>query len=408
MIDTRSVIHRPESEWANELQRRALTEPAPHDGQELLAWFRTHKPFYRERVDARTAWADIPPLEKREIERLPVDDDPTIKASRTSGTTGLQVTIRNNQRERQFRRALLYRPQLFYDLPREVRQVVFIDGAWCATPATSPKVFEYGEQTYRTWFAGAGGEPAEIARLLIEIRPHLVRGISSGIVRFIEAHGAAFRELGVRYVAPGGEFLSDAWRATMQAAFNADVLDRYGSTESGAIAWQCPYCHRYHANTDEIVIEADPAGLLTTPLFIGSQPLLRYRLGDIISFDDTHADCRIRLPTITITAARRDDWIIDGAGRKVSPLSFQFEKVPQLTAWRLHQDGAGALCLYFESSHPETVSAELRRQLAAAVPGRPIATAMGIWKPGWAGKFKRISSDLRYGPADAGTESISP
>ncbi|TDJ47627.1 MAG: hypothetical protein E2O52_02735 [Gammaproteobacteria bacterium] len=395
MNGTRSVIHQSESAWANELRRRALATPVPHDHRELLALFRAHNPFYRERIDATTPWAEIPPLEKREIERLPVDDDPTIKESRTSGTTGLQVTIRNNQRERQFRRALLYRPQLFYDLPSEVRQVVFIDGAECATAGSPPKYFEYGEQTYRTWFAGAGAEPVNIARLLTEIRPHLVRGISSGIVCFIEAHGAAFRELGVRYVAPGGEFLSDAWRATMQAAFAAEVLDRYGSTESGAIAWQCPYCHRYHANTDEIVIEADPAGLLTTPLFVGSQPLLRYRLGDIISFDDTHADCRIRLPTITITAARRDDWIIDGAGNKVSPLSFQFEKVPQLAAWRLHQDGAGALCLYFESSHPDTVSAELRRQLAAAVPGRPIATVSGIWKSGWASKFKRISSDLR-------------
>jgi phenylacetate-coenzyme A ligase PaaK-like adenylate-forming protein len=394
MNGTRSVIHQPESQWAKSLQLRALAAPQPHDHGQLLDLFRAGNTFYQERINIGTTWSDITPLDKLEIEQIPVTDDPTLRASRTSGTTGIQVTIRNTLKERQFRRALLYRPQLFYDLPHEVRQVVFVDGTWCATSDMPPKYFEYGDRNYRTWFAGAGGKLAEIAQLLTDIRPQLIRGISSGIIRFIEMHGASMADLGVRYVAPGGEFLNAQWRAMMEHAFNAEVLDRYGSTESGAIAWQCPHCYRYHANVDEIILEADPDGLLATPLFIESQPLLRYRLGDMISFDDTRTDCRVRLPTIRIEAARRDDWIIDGAGNKVSPLSFQFEKIPDLAAWRLHQDSDGALCLYFDSPQPEAVAAELCRQLTAAVPGRAVSTTRGLWKLDRTGKFKRISSDL--------------
>ena len=55
----------------------------------------------------------------------------------------------------------------------------------------------------------------------------------------------------------------------MAEAFRARVLDRYGSQETGAIAWQCPHCEDYHANTDEILLEADGAGLIATPLFYG-------------------------------------------------------------------------------------------------------------------------------------------
>ena len=150
------------------------------------------------------------------------------------------MTIRNSDTEREFRRALLYRPQLFSDLPAEVTQVVFVDGDWCAAPSDPPKWFDYGGSVYRTWFCGVGADAAEVAGLLAALRPQLVRGIASGIVRFIENHGDHLRALGVQIVGPGGEFLLPEWRALMSDAFGARVLDRYGSTETGAIAWQCP------------------------------------------------------------------------------------------------------------------------------------------------------------------------
>ena len=102
----------------------------------------------------------------------------------------------------------------------------------------------------------------------------------------------------------------------------------------------------------------------------------------------------MQLPTITIDAARRDDWIIDGAGRRVSPLSFQFEQVPQLTAWRLHQQADGSLHLYFDAERPEITRPFLVQHLAEAVPDRACRLIEGIWKLDRPGKFKRISSDL--------------
>ena len=213
-------------------------------------------------------------------------------------------------------------------------------------------------------------------------------------MRFIESCGVSLKALGVRYVAPGGEYLRPQWRATMEDVFGAVVLDRYGSTESGALAWQCPRCGRYHANVDEIVIEDDADGLLATPLFISSQPLLRYRLGDRIRFDAEPSNCEIRLPTITIEEARRDDWIVDGDGRKVSPLRFRFEQVPYLTAWRLHQHADGSLRLFYDSERPEDIRPQLLRELTEAIPGRPVHFEAGVWNLSSHGKFKRVSSDF--------------
>jgi phenylacetate-CoA ligase len=397
MINSHSIIHALESNWANLLRQRALEGPDEHDLDSLLDRFRRHSEFYRDRITNADSWAQVPPLGKKELHNVPLDASTSTRETRTSGTSGFQVTIHNSRREREFRRALLYRPQLFYDLPKTVTQVVFIDGRWCADPRMSPKEFTYGGRHYRTWFAGASGDPAAVMNLLTTLRPQLIRGISSGIVRFIEESNGSLERIGVRIIGPGGEYLTDEWRTLMQEAFGAVVLDRYGSTETGAIAWQCPHCYRYHANSDEIILEADPDGLIATPLFVLSQPLLRYRLGDVITLNDEKPDCPVRLPTITIAGARRDDWIIDGAGKRVSPLSFQFEQAPHLTAWRLHQLSDGSLHLYFDSERPETTGQFLARHLAETVPDQPCRITEGIWKLDRPGKFKRVSSDHTRG-----------
>ncbi len=397
----RSAIELPESRWADALRERALSPPPPADTAVLLKELRQRSAFYADRltqssVAGITAWSAAPILEKADVAAVPVADDGSVRDTRTSGTTGQQVTIRNTRREREFRRALLYRPQLFYELPNKVTQVVFVDGDWCASADDRPKRFAYGGVRYQTWFAGAAAAPAEVLKLLTTLKPQLVRGIASGIVRFIECvDRASLSSLGTRYVAPGGEVLLPEWRALMEDAFRATVLDRYGATESGALAWQCPECNAYHANTDEIIIEADPGGLLVTPLFVRSQPLLRYRLGDQIEFTRGAANCRIGLPTVRITQARRDDWLVDGKGQKVSPLSFQFERVGQLQAWRLHQRTGGELQLYFDGA------AEAGPRLANAVrrhvPGRPVELIEGVWQLQRPGKFKRVSSDFPGG-----------
>jgi len=399
MTNSQSTIHAPQSEWASRLRQRALDRPTHHDLEGLLDRYRHHSDFYQCRIGPTDSWSQVLPLQKPELHNIPVVSATPTKEARTSGTSGLQVTIHNNQREREFRRALLYRPQLFYNLPPSVTQVVFVDGNWCAEPQTKAKEFTYAGRRYRTWFVGANADPAAILNLLMTLRPQLIRGIASGIVRFIDEANGPLERIGASIIGPGGEFLTDDWRTLMQDAFDAKVLDRYGSTETGAIAWQCPHCNHYHANTDEIVLEADQDGLIATPLFISSQPLLRYRLGDMITFDSDSPDCPVQLPMITIEAARRDDWVIDGRGRRISPLSFRFEQVPHLSAWRLHQLSDGSLHLYFDSDRPQIVRQLLAQYLTEVLPDRPRQITEGIWKLDRPGKFKRISSDFAQNPS---------
>lgn len=394
---THSIRYAAPDTWHTLLRRRALQPPPEPDRGALLTAFRAHSRFYRERLADCSGWDTVPPLPRAEVAGVPVRPAGIMYDTRTSGTSGRQVLIQNSQAECRFRQSLAYRPFLFCELGTEVRQLIFVDGAEVDALDKPQHPFPYGGRRYLTWRAGIAADPGRILTLLCALRPQLLRGLCSGLVRFVAGvNGEELKDLGVRLVSPSGEQLQRSWRLQLERAFGAPVLDRYGATETGALAWQCPQCGAYHANADEVILEAGAAGVLATPLFIETQPLLRYQLEDDVTLLQAHPDCPVRLPTLQINAARRDDWLLDAGGAQVAPLSFQFERIPGLKAWRIYQDVAGVLNVYFDADAGSVtaVDAALRSQVQARVPGRTVRMHRGVQALPVRGKYKRIVSDL--------------
>ena len=298
-------LKRPE--WTAALHSRALSDRIEIDLSECLEAFRHHDNFYAGRLAGVSDWHDIPPLEKSELAAVPVNTSEAVYETRSSGTTGVQAVVRNTVSERRFRQALAYRPFLFYPVTptpdKIIRQLIFVDGADVDPAEKEQWPFVFGGRTYLTWRAGIAATPDRIHALLQSVRPQVLRGLTSGIVRFAEELHRLLEGLSIQIVSPSGEMLSEEWRASLYEAFATPVLDRYGSTETGSMAWQCPYCHDYHVNSDEIIVEDSTAGVLATPLFIESQPLLRYRLDDRIQLHESKESCRVRLSTLTLLEA---------------------------------------------------------------------------------------------------------
>jgi phenylacetate-coenzyme A ligase PaaK-like adenylate-forming protein len=388
---------RPEA-WPNLLHSNAITVPPRVTLVECLEAFRDHDDFYSKRLTGVSRWDEIPPLQKNELSKVPIDNSDPIYESRSSGTTGYQAVIYNSIPERRFRQALAYRPFLFYQITKNldcfVRQLIFIDGNNVDNLDKKQFPYEFGGRRYLTWRVGIAADPEKIYTLIKQIRPQVLRGLTSGIVRFVDEIDRPLDQFGIEVVSPSGEMLLDSWRNSLNLAFSSPVLDRYGSTETGSIAWQCPFCNLYHVNSDEIILEESTAGMLATPLFIQSQPLLRYQLDDLVKLLPENSDCHIKLPTISVLQARRDDWIVDGNGMKVSSLSFQFESISGLKAWQLHQLKTGELHLYFEVyKDSQGVRKQLAAEIEAVVINRKYKLFYGAWKLNRGGKFKRVVSD---------------
>ncbi|MCB1054143.1 MAG: hypothetical protein KDD11_01360 [Acidobacteria bacterium] len=388
----------PAAEWPRRLAARLWQPPAPFAGDLELDRFRAHSEFYRRRLQRVGSWESAPALERDELEQVPLAASATkISFATSSGTSGRRVRIANDRVEWRLRLLMLYRPYAVYRrLPSEVRQVILVD----IPPEhenRAPDLVRIGDRRYRRWTLSGRAAPWAQWQRLAAIGPHLLTGFPSGMMRLADEFGPQLRRLRLRVLSPAGEHLTRSWRKTLESAFGAPLYDRYGATECGAIAWQCPECDAYHANADELVIEPQGSrGTLVTPLYLTTQPILRYRLEDQVEWQEGSRGCRVALPALCIVAARRDDCLYDGADRRVAPLAFQFERFDFIRRWSIDQRPGGTIRLHLVTARPpspdeiEGAVAETR----AVVPGRPIEVVLGA--PAWDGKFKRVR--CRYSP----------
>ncbi|MBK9574794.1 MAG: phenylacetate--CoA ligase family protein [Rhodoferax sp.] len=135
-----------------------------------------------------------------------------------------------------------------------------------------------------------------------------------------------------REVWTGGETLTPGVRKWVEKSLNCAVRNSYGASEFLTIGWECGQGH-LHANTDWLILEpVDQKGhpvapgepshtTLLTNLVNTVQPLIRYDLGDQITFGRQRCACGSPLPVIEV-AGRHDDPLnmLDRDGRPVTLL----------------------------------------------------------------------------------------
>lgn len=106
--------------------------------------------------------------------------------------------------------------------------------------------------------------------------------------RYCESKGIRFPRL--KFVLSSYEFLSHAHRHLLERVFQVPVYALYGSTETGHLLMETPK-RDFHASRETAVLEilnADERGigeLIVSTLSNPLMPLLRYRIGDLVSFE---------------------------------------------------------------------------------------------------------------------------
>jgi phenylacetate-CoA ligase len=120
-----------------------------------------------------------------------------------------------------------------------------------------------------------------------------------------------------RCIMTGGETLGKAVRERLTRVFGAQVRNSYGASEFLPIAWECAHGH-LHVNEDWVLLEPVdehyrpmPRGershsVLLTNLANLVQPLIRYDLGDQVTWSGQRCGCGSALPVIEVRG-RSDD-----------------------------------------------------------------------------------------------------
>lgn len=144
-----------------------------------------------------------------------------------------------------------------------------------------------------------------------------------------EARQGRFRPQ-LREVLTGGETLTPAMRLHIETHLHAPVRHSYGSSEFLPMGWECPHGHM-HLNTDWLLLEPvdehhrpvppgqTSASVLLTSLVNTVQPLIRYEMGDHVTFSTEGCACGSPFPVVSVLG-RRDDVLRLRGGDGTVPL----------------------------------------------------------------------------------------
>jgi len=298
-------------------------------------------PFYRERwkaaglepgdVRGEADWARLPVLSKDEVrqhgERMRSNRAPAGLVAATSGSSGQPVSVFRSHRSWANAHANTIRGWRWHGIGVGDRYAylwgVPLDADARATAARKDRFFN---RTRLSAFRIDRETTAAFHRELLRRPARWAFGYPSALHAFAEevaAAGLDGRALRWRAVVTSAEVLKDWQRERIAEVFGCRVADSYGCAEAGAGGFECEH-GRMHAAMESVVLDRWPAGngeheALLTDLGNWSQPLIRYRVGDLLGpAPEGACPCGRGLPPIGRISGRAGDEIELPGGRRMN------------------------------------------------------------------------------------------
>jgi phenylacetate-CoA ligase len=183
-----------------------------------------------------------------------------------------------------------------------------------------------------------------IAERIVEGRPKVIVGITEVLHDVARSrHAEALAELGVRFVAPGGQKLTAPMREAMERSFGAKIYDCYATQEMGLIAWECPETGDLHTCDGKLIVEVLKKGrpaatgeqgeVVATALHAYSVPFIRYPLGDLVTVGPAPCACGAPFGTIREIVGRHADFLQLPDGGIIHPGQIQVTALKDSFDW---------------------------------------------------------------------------
>ncbi len=144
--------------------------------------------------------------------------------------------------------------------------------------------------------------PEEVVESLGRFKPDVLVGYAGVLARVAETIGrGGAGSIRPRFVVAGAEVLTAEMRERVEGAFGVPVYDVYGSHEFNLLAWQCKASSSFHTCDDGVIVEVLKDGrparpgergeVVATGLHSFAMPLIRYRLGDVVTKGEGACGC---------------------------------------------------------------------------------------------------------------------
>ncbi len=224
----------------------------------------------------------------------------------------------------------------------------------------------------------------ELVAELNAFQPTAIEGYPSAVELLAAEQRAGSLHIDPVLILTAGEVLSPAVRSVVESTFGCPIVNNYGSAEFVALAVQCRR-GLFHVNVDWFLLEPVdencrpvPPGVcshtvLVTNLANHVQPLIRYDLGDRVTFAVDPCACGNRLPAITVEGRTGDLLVFTTSGGStvsILPLALGtvIEETPGVRRFQVIRTGPTAVSVRLDLSvcaDPSRVWADVDQRLSA-------------------------------------------
>ncbi len=296
----------------------------------MLAFVGKHSPYYANLLDHQRRFDDLPVIDKsimmahfEKINTVGLERDPLVNfkinqersgnmdlfaseysiglSSGTSGSRGLTVLSRA---ERELYGCLLWARS---GIPREIRPIRLL-----FTLRTNNAAFwEPRSFGVKLVFADYTHAASDLIKIINEKKINVLAGPPS-LLRMVAAEADALLKP-LRALISYAEVLDSETEATLRHRLHAPVIQIYQCSE-GFIASTCS-AGNLHINEDVILVQLEETddrhdrikNVILTDLYRVTQPIIRYRLGDLLELDPDPCPCGSCFRRIKVIHGRSDD-----------------------------------------------------------------------------------------------------
>ncbi len=303
------------TEW---LSRKKLQEIQLERAERFLQFCGEHSPYYKRlfrdvgfnpsQFSSVSDLKVLPELEKttliRENSAIHTHGlDEKLRLAETSGTSGEALAFYRNERWDSLNRATLMRSYDWYNVKPWEKNGYLWGYNICASQAKKVALLDAIQNRFRLFKYSE----QEIRKFCHKLKnSSYISGYSSMIYEVAKCVNEL--ELGpfpLKMVKGTSEMILDAYHPESMKAFGKNITSEYGAAEAGLIAFECPV-GGMHVNIENVILEQNEEGdLLVTNLSSYSFPIIRYRLGDMVTFSDETCLCGRNHPLLKNILGRK-------------------------------------------------------------------------------------------------------
>jgi phenylacetate-CoA ligase len=305
----------------------------------------------------------IPPLEKSEYAKDPFNFLGTDRSrarlvkNNTSGTTGTALEFWHTREALAEEYATVWRMYRRHGIGLHDPRLSFGGNVVVPFSAKSPPFWRTNHYGVQTLFSIFHMKPENLGTYVSAIhrtRGRWVQGYPSSLYLMARALLDSGRPLPrgrLAGVFSSSERLLAFHREAIEAAFNAPLINRYGTSEFAVSMTSCEE-NRLHVDMEFGIVEIEPieieegnvrGSLLVTGLAPDATPFFRYRIGDIGTRCIHPCPCGRPGETFLDVEGREDDFVMTPDGRLVGRLDHIFKDQSHIAEAQILQDQKEAI-----------------------------------------------------------------